>query len=337
VKMQYLSKTLLLLWLVCSLLLGACAPATPSPEDRSATLAALVIATDTALTKTAAALPTATPTLTFTPTLGPSPTATPSPPTPTLTSTATLDTRPTAKYWPEWPIVPTVSAKAIAIYQKGLALGNNPRLYSAIGDCQSEPNVFLGVYDTTRYTISNYEFLQDTIDYYKGSFQAKSYAVRDGLSAPSALDPLWADSTSCQVGETPVVCDLRLRKPGVVFINLGTNWKAGASAQKYEEYLRQIVDIVIAHGALPVLSTKSDNVEGDHSLNLATARVAYDYDIPLWNFWLATQTLPNNGLDASRNNVYLTPDGWARRNFTGLQVLDAIRRALNGLPPPPKT
>jgi hypothetical protein len=69
-------------------------------------------------------------------------------------------------------------------------------------------------------------------------------------------------------------------------------------------------------------------VELDHSINAATARVAYDYDIPLWNFWSAANNLPNHGLDADRENVYLTPDGWDVRNYTGLKTLDAVRRAL---------
>jgi hypothetical protein len=84
-----------------------------------------------------------------------------------------------------------------------------------------------------------------------------------------------------------------------------------------------------------VLSTKADNVEGDHSLNLATARVAHDYDVPLWNFWLAAQSLPNGGLDPKRDNVYLSfPDGWDRRNFTALESLDALQRELRKVDDP---
>ena len=62
-----------------------------------------------------------------------------------------------------------------------------------------------------------------------------------------------------------------------------------------------MIEYVIAHGAIPILSTKADNVEGDHSLNLTTARLAYEYDIPLWNFWLAVQPLPAHGMDTVRN------------------------------------
>ena len=39
------------------------------------------------------------------------------------------------KYWREWPVVPTISAKAWQVYQKGLELGNNPHA-CAHGDCR---------------------------------------------------------------------------------------------------------------------------------------------------------------------------------------------------------
>jgi hypothetical protein len=258
------------------------------------------------------------------------PAFTPTPsPLPSQTPTITPDTRPDAKYWSSWPVIPTVSAAARAIYQRGIRQGNDAHVFSTVGDCQSEPNVFLGIYESERSPLaSDTSSMKDTIDYFAGSFSRKSLAVRDGLSAPSALSPLWSDKAACQADENPVQCELRVRKPAILIINLGTNWKKGAAADRYEEYLRQIVEIVIANGTLPVLSTKADNVEGDHSLNLATARVAHDYDVPLWNFWRAADSLPNHGLDAGRDNVYLSPQGWDRRNYTALQTLDAIRQAL---------
>lgn len=270
--------------------------------------------------------PTATPPLTVNP---PEATFTPEP-LPGATLTATIDARIEPRRWAEWPVVPTVSATAKGIYAAGLKNGNDPHVFSVIGDCQSEPNVFLGIYESDRYWLDNeHAFLQETIDYYQGSFSRTSLSVRDGLSAPSALSPMWADPENCLANENPVACELRVRKPAIMFINLGTNWKAGASAEKYEEYLRQVVQLVIDNGTLPILSTKADNVEGDHSLNQATARVAYDFDIPLYNFWRAADDLPNHGLDAERDNIYLTTDGWNARNFYALMTLDAIRKELN--------
>jgi hypothetical protein len=271
----------------------------------------------------------------------PSPSLTASPsPLPSLTSpptqvmTPTPDTRPLPRNWSAWPIVPTASARAVAIYRQGLLDGVNPQTYSVVGDCQSKPDVFLGIYATNRYFLGTADqYLQETIDVFQSSFSHDSAAVRDGLSAPSALDPLWADTSRCKANESPLACELRLYKPMLLFINLGTNWKAGASADAYETYLRKIVDISIAAGALPILTNKADNVEGDHSINLATAKVAYDYDIPLVNFWQAADSLPNHGLDPARDNIYLTPDGWDVRNYVALETLDSIWRTLKAATP----
>ena len=285
-----------------------------------------------------AIIPTPTQTVTATPlppTESPTETVTPTPIfTPTITPTPTPDTRPLPRDWSSWPIVPAASARAIEIYRQGLQLGVTPNTFSVVGDCQSEPNVFLGIYATDRYSLgSKFQYLQETINDFHDSFTHDSAAVRDGLSAPSALDPLWTDTSRCQATESPVACELRLYKPMIVFVNLGTNWKAGASADAYEAYLRKIVDLIIASGAVPILTNKSDNVEGDHSINLATAKVAYDYDIPLMNFWLVADSLPNHGLDPNRNDIYLTPDGWDVRNFTALRTLDSVWRTLKAAIP----
>ena len=258
------------------------------------------------------------------------PTQTPSPTSPAgPTPTATPDTRPDPARWDQWPVIPTVSAAAAEIYKRGLAQGNDPHVYSTIGDCQSEPDVFLGIYATNRYWLGkDYTYLQDTIDFFKNSFNVQSLAVRNGLSAPSALDPLWDYKDKCNPNESPVACDLRVHKPSIVFINLGTNWLPDASIAAYTKYLRQILNLVIKAGALPVLATKADNVEGGNRINQATAQLAHDYDIPLWNLWRGVQDLPHGGLDPARKDVYLTTEAWDRRNFTALMVLDSLQKDL---------
>lgn len=253
-------------------------------------------------------------------------------PTPTVTIqvTPTEDTRLLPNDWRNWPIIPTLSPNAYRIYQKGLSMGNDPTRFSVIGDCQSVPEVFLGVYETDWYWLGDdYSYLQETIDAYPGSFSHESLAVKGGMSTSTALSPLWADQEKCSNNESPVECELRDYQPSIVFINLGTNWRADASTVPYEEYLRKIVDIVIDHGTLPILLTKADNIEGDYSINLITAKVAYDNDVPLVNFWMAAQYLKNKGLDESKDNIYLTPDGWDQRNFVALESLDAVRRQIS--------
>jgi hypothetical protein len=251
--------------------------------------------------------------------------------TPTNTLSPTPDTRPLPRAWSSWPIVPVAGSHMAAVFQEGQKKGISQYTFSAVGDCQSLPGVFMGIYGTDRNPIgANSPNLLETITLFRDSFNHDSAAVRDGLSAPSALDPFWSDPARCNPTESPVACELRLYNSAIVFVNLGTNWRAGASADAYEGYLRKIVELILANGSVPILSNKADNVEGDHSLNLATAKVAYDYDVPLMNFWLASDPLPNHGLDPERDNIYLTPAAWDVRNNVALRTLDSVWRSLQG-------
>jgi hypothetical protein len=280
--------------------------------------------------RAAAPAPTGTPTATAppSPTPSPSPTST-APATATITPTPTPDTRPLPHNWSSWPIVPAATNRAIQIYQQGLQSGVAAFTFSVVGDCQSEPAVFMGIYGSDRNPITDrYPELLETIQFFRDSFQHDSVAVRDGLSAPSVLDPLWTDTSRCESNESPLACELRLYKPMIVFVNLGTNWRADASTDSYEAYLRQILDMIIASGAVPILTNKADNVEGGHRINRVTAQAAYDYDIPLMNFWLAADPLPNHGLDPAQQDIYLTPEAWDVRSFAALRTLNAVWRGL---------
>jgi hypothetical protein len=179
----------------------------------------------------------------------------------------------------------------------------------------------------------DYAYLQDTITNYAGSFSRKSAAVSNGFNVASVLNPLWADPRMCTRGETPLECEFRLHRPSIVIISMET-WWARLPASLYEDNLRQIVEFSIARGAVPILGTKADNLEGDGSINAAIVRVAEQYDLPLWNYWLAVQPLPNQGLmsDAFHltwgraffDDPSAMQKGWTIRNLTALHSLDAV-------------
>lgn len=233
------------------------------------------------------------------------------------------------RYWGEWPLVPQVGERARAIYRLGQQNGLDPHAYSTVGDCQSEPEVFMGVYGGDTYFLGEgYERLEETIQQFKGSFRYDAVTVKDGLSVASALSPTWADPERCEANETPLACEIRTHRPVILFINLGTNWRGGDDVT-HEKYLREIVDYAVAQGVVPVISSKGDNQEGDHRINTSMARVAYEYDLPFWNFWRSIRDLPGKGIDGTREGGYLTTEAWARRSFTGLQALDAVWRELN--------
>jgi len=245
----------------------------------------------------------------------------------------TPDLRLPAEEWMDWPIVPEVSARAREIYQAGINGGNDPHAFSKIGDCQSIPASFMGIYDMHRYSFtSDVQYLQETVDYFSGSFNRQGESVRGGFNAPAVLLPFWANAEVCQRGETPMECENRIHNPSIVFISLEV-WFEGRTPDVYENYLRKIIEYNIAQGTLPILATKADNVEGNHSINYTVAKLAREYDIPMWNFWRAVQPLPNHGLNQSDpTGFHLNLAGWNTRSFTALQVLDAVRRAVENLP-----
>lgn len=246
--------------------------------------------------------------------------------------------------WMNMPVVPTgVSERAQEIYQIGLELGNDPTHFSIIGDCQNVSSYFLATFDNPGdFSLGDeYANLQPTIDYYQGSFSRTSLAVKGGFNAAAVISPLRADPKSCNKNESPLDCELRVWKPSVVIVSMET-WWSEKPAEEYDKYMRRVIDRIIETGALPIIATKADNMEGDHSINATIAQIAYEYDIPLWNFWAAVQPLPNHGL--SPDNFHLTfarnffddpvrmKSAWPWRNLTALQTLDAVRRGLTQTP-----
>jgi hypothetical protein len=250
------------------------------------------------------------------------------------------------------PIIPTVSETSRQVYQRGLTAGRNPHAFSKIGDCQSITTYFLALFDRPGYyQLGDQTYLQDSIDWFSGSFKRESLAVKGGLNAAAILSPLRADPGSCEAGESPLACELRINNPSFAIISLEEWWADDPT--KYERYMRQIIEYTLSQDILPVLATKADNLEGEHLINQTIARLAWEYDLPLWNFWLAVQPLMNHGLIQKTAagqpdlfhlthspNFYDFTDkqalqsGWGMRNLTALQAIDAVWRSLTNQPNP---
>ncbi len=229
--------------------------------------------------------------------------------------------------WKTWPILPDdVSDTVKAIYQQGLENGNNPHAFSILGDCHSLPEVFLGLYDHDSQAIANLdEDLQETVEQFQGSFDRYSPTVVVGTTEGALLWAQWNENKEgyCEAGELPIDCELRYHKPVIAFIRLGTHWEA-----RNEEYLRTLIEKLIDNGTVPVIVTKPDNRELDERVNHNLAKLAVEYDLPLWNFWASIQDLPNSGL-SDDSDMYLSDDAYAVQQIDGLKVLDIVYRALN--------
>lgn len=241
--------------------------------------------------------------------------------------------------WKDAPVLPEISDKMREVYQRGQELGNNPNAFSKVGDCQNVTAYFLMDFDQPgQYNLGDYSDLQTTVDHFAGSWGRESAAVNPGFNVASVLSPMWADPELCRKGENPVACEYRLNQPAFAIISMET-WWSGRPADEYEKYLRQLVQFWLDNGVVPILGTKADNVEGDHSINAAITRVALDMEVPLWNFWAAVRPLPNFGLEKDGFHlVYARPffnqsdlmqAGWPVRNLTALQSLDAAWRGVS--------
>lgn len=245
--------------------------------------------------------------------------------------------------WQNMPVIPDyVSKEMIEVYKQGIQAGNHPDVLSIIGDCQSIPKVFLGPFeDKDKYNLGDYTQLQQLIDTFSGSWGEPGMARLGGLSIAGVLTPSKANRTLCEEGETPLSCELRLRQPSIVLISL-EEWWGNRPVSVYEGYLRQVLDTIIKSGAVPILATKADNLEGGHQINQTIVKVACEYQIPLWNFYSAVQPLTSHGLwtdgfhltvgNFDFSNPTSLDRGRTIRNLTALQSIDYVWRVLNNMP-----
>ncbi len=264
---------------------------------------------------------------------------------PTTSSTAT-DLA--SDFWQSLPVIPhELSARSREIYALGQEMGNDARNFSRIGDCNSAAPAFLVGFGE-EYNLAEFGYLQPAIDYFQESFARPSYAARAGLNTSGVLSTLWT-AEICLAGESLLACQYRLDLPAFAIISLGTNesYYEHHDPGVFERNLRVILDETIARGILPILATKADNLEGDHVINATIARLALEYDLPLWNFWLAVQHLPDNGLLETEHLTtvshriytdFTMPHAMERgmqiKNLTALQMLFFLMQELALAPVP---
>lgn len=256
----------------------------------------------------------------------------------TATSQRPMET-PDPDEWQYAPVFPeSISNRAKEIYARGIELGRDPQVFSKVGDCGGTPSWFLGVFDPGHgeYRLGKYQNLEEVIAYFQGSFGRSSLAVENGFNAASILSTIRANPEFCRQGENPLACEFRLNNPSIALIMLGTN--DVYHVDEFEGRLRQIIEYTIDQGILPVLASKPDNLEGEHSINRIIYSLSVEYEVPFWNVWLALQDLPDNGLQPDGAHVTFAPNyfdndnamqsGWPWRNLTALQVLDFLWQEL---------
>lgn len=234
--------------------------------------------------------------------------------------------------WMNWPVLPIITKEIQEVYELGQSLGRDAKAFSIFGDCQSTPEEFLGIYENSREYFSELpEYLQETVDYFEGSLSHDSPTVKSGTTTGALLWEAWHEGRyGCQPGERPIDCEIRNNNPAFTIISVGTHYE-----KRNAYYLEIIIEELLSKGIIPILSTKADNREGDHRINLETAQLAVKYNLPLWNFWAATSHLPDNGLIIQEGNeflgkIYFKEEVKDIHRLTALQTLDKLRRTLDG-------
>lgn len=264
-----------------------------------------------------------TPTAQGTPTATPDATAKPG----TLPTPRDPYTGPPSSLWKQWAVQPASLSNALKeLYRQGIEQGNNPHAFSFLGDCQSVPDVFMGIYDQDPdFVVALPEYLQETVRQFGGSFERYSPTVKDGTTEGALLWYGWNDNLAgeCSYGESPLDCELRVHQPSIVFIHVGTHWEA-----RNRDYLLTIINKIMEAKAIPVLVTKADNRELDERVNQTYADLAAEYNLPMWNFWASVQHLPENGMEPG-SDMYLSQEGLEVHRQGALEALDAIWRMAN--------
>lgn len=233
--------------------------------------------------------------------------------------------------WMTLPVLPQPGANVGTIYAKGRTLGNDPNAFSIFGDCQTQPEVFMGVYETDPDVMDGLPpELQQAVQNFTGSFNRQSSTTQDGTTPGALLWDQWhRGDYGCSFGETPVECEVRIHRPSFVIIQIGSHFES-----RNTEYLRTIIRQLLDYGVVPILATKADNRELDNRINRDMALLSDEFDLPLWNFWAALSDLPDRGLYVMEGReeqgaIYLNDEAKEIHRRTGLEALDIVwRKAL---------
>jgi hypothetical protein len=300
--------------------------------------------------------PTDTPTMTPTP-LPATPTAVGTPIVYTATPkspTATIDPNATPTATPLPPdnvngikldqfviMPPAVQANVKQIFAKGQTLGNNAQRFSKVGDSIIEHPHYMVKFDTPDYNLGQYAYLQDVLNYYRGSYGRDSLSVRRGLHSWSWNNATWADKDQCQPDEGPIACEYRIFKPSVSFIVLGSN-DVGVP-EYFRKSMEDLVQFTIDQGVIPIIVTKADRHEGDPDKNINNTilkETAAKFNVPLLDFDAVAGTMPNRGIDPADGThlmFYYAHDysvpvaftrGHAVHDLTSVIMLDQLWRLL---------
>ncbi|CAN5418333.1 hypothetical protein BH10CHL1_BH10CHL1_42140 [soil metagenome] len=271
----------------------------------------------------------------------------------------------------EDPIVPTINvalkARLRAILADGVTKGNQATVFAKLGDSITDSGSFLSDIGCSAENLGDHSELASIIAHFRSttfpanyaavwcsvadSFTRASASAVTGWSANQLLGLPDINHTECQNEESALTCELRVLKPSIALIMVGTNdLERFNDLERYRTDLTHIITTTVAAGVIPVLSTLPPRLDDANlgarvaSYNQVVREVAQAQQIPLWNFWQALQgaQMINQGISedgvhpnlASCGASVCAADftseglryGYNQRNFTALQVLAKLKQ-----------
>jgi hypothetical protein len=253
-----------------------------------------------------------------------------------------------------FPVIPSIAGavgwRASYLARRGKRYGNRPDVFSKLGDSITRWTYFLAPVGLGQVQLGQYVDLQPAVAYFSrrvartnNSFANESLGAHDRWTAADLLNSAWATPGVCLSGETPVACELRATRPSIALIMIGTNDLVDNNLAAFQANLNMIVSITESYSVIPVISTipyRRDNPilqTRVDAFNQVIVSVALAHQAPIWNYWLAVEGLPANGVSIDGIHPSIPPDngvavfdpahlqfGFPMRNLTALQVLKTL-------------
>lgn len=242
---------------------------------------------------------------------------------------------------------PNVMRNVRNIYARGIARGNNPAVFIKVGESNMAGTVFLCNFQYGNYDLGSYIDLQPVIDLFNstGSFCDYAETAQSGFSSASVFDPLWSGN-DCTGNETPLQCELRIRRPMYAIIHLGIADMGFITASQYRTNLNRLVRTLSENGVIPILQTftMADTFNDGLPQAFVTVirEVATQNNVPLIDVRAQMYDYENRGTGSdgyhlSFRDEYFTSFGGDQetygrpmRELLTLQVLRDLHAALSG-------
>ncbi len=247
------------------------------------------------------------------------------------------------------PQVMTVGGGARNIFLNGQARGNRSNIFTTVGDSLTDTPYFLRTIPNG-FDLGQYGYLLPVIQFFNAdtglgnAFARRAISTRAGWSTFSVVVEQHPDlGGTCNPGELALECEYRLTRPAYALIMIGTNDAPAFGADQYRANMTRIIEISIANGVVPILSTLPPRAEFNERIieyNAVMLQLSQAYGVPITDLYSALINLPNRGLDADGVHLSIPPGapattmifnstnlqyGTTMRNLTALQALEQVR------------